>query len=202
MRISILFVTLLWLAKAFGQSIEIMPGTENVFVDVQFLKPLKQNDYRFSVFSRTRGIVDYENNANILSAAYVSYTSKPGVGFSLIGSMSSFSGASSAVGVNYLKAGKNYSVFALAAVELQNEPGYSFFSIAKYFPRISENCKGYFSLELFTLFNRFGHQISVERARLGLDYKRLQFGLGANLDQFGEAFSFGGNYGIFIRKEF
>ena len=202
MRIFIIAAFLILSKFSFTQSIEIMPGTDNLFFDIQFLKPLKKNDYKFTVFSRTRGIVDYESNANILSAAYVSYTSKIGLGVSIIGAVNSSNGPNGAAGVNFLKVKNNFTIFALAAVEAHHPIGYSLFTIIRYTPDIKDNWKLYSSLELFTLYRKGGHEVSSERIRLGLDHKNFQFGLGANLTQFGNEFTAIDNYGLFIRKSF
>ncbi|MCI5055300.1 MAG: hypothetical protein MRY83_04275 [Flavobacteriales bacterium] len=185
-----------------AQSIEVMPGTENMFFDIQFLKPLQEDNYKFTVFSRTRGIVDYESNANILSAAYVSYSSKMGLGLSVIGAVNSGSGPSTAGGINILKAKKDFSIFALMAIEFEDPLGYSFFTIMRYTPLLRGDWKLYSSLELFTLFRKSGHEVSSERIRLGLDFKGLQFGLGTNLTQFTNEFISAENYGVFVRKSF
>ncbi len=179
-----------------------MPGTDHLFFDIQFLKPLHNTDYRFTVFSRTRGIVNYESNANILSAAYISYTSKIGLGTSIIGAINSSNGPSTAVGLNFLKAKKAFTIFALSALEIGNPVGYSLFTIMRYTPDLKTDWKLYSSLELFTLFRNEGHQISSERIRIGLDHKGFQFGIGGNFTQFGNGFVLLDNYGLFIRKTF
>lgn len=179
-----------------------MPGTDRVFIDIQFLKPWKENDYKFTVFSRTRMTVDYSNQPNFFSAAYANYTSKPGLGISVIGSVSNGRGFSPTVGINYLKVRNDFSIFLLVAMELEENPEYSLFTISKYRPSIGENWKLYTSLELFSLVNHNGHQVSVQRARVGVDRKSLQFGVAANLGQYGSSPIWDDNYGIFIRKEF
>lgn len=179
-----------------------MSGNKGVFADIQFLKPWKENNYKFTVFSRTRSTLDYDNNSNILSMAYINYTSKIGFGGSIIGSISSVSGFGPAAGINYFKTHKDFSIFALIAVEIDKVPGYSFFTLMKYRPDLSEKLKLYTSVELFSLVNETGHLVSVERLRLGLDIKNIQFGAASNLGQYGSSFNYTGNYGVFIRKEF
>ncbi|MEO0405218.1 MAG: hypothetical protein AAF193_10135, partial [Bacteroidota bacterium] len=129
MKVLISIIVLLMASSSFAQSIEVMPGTENTFFDIQFLKPIKKGDYRFTTFSRTRGIVDYGGNANILSAAYVSYTSKIGLGTTAIGYVNSDSGPGIAGGINFLKSTESFSVFSLISIEAGTGLGYSFFSI-------------------------------------------------------------------------
>lgn len=179
-----------------------MAGNEGLFADVQYFKPLFGKDYQFSVFSRTRGTLSYENKANILSAAYFNYTSKYGVGASVIGSLSSSNGGGGAAGINYFKVHKALTVFILTAVEIDDPPRYSYFSIFRYQPKLKGDWKMYSSLELYSLFGNTGHLVSVQRIRVGVDWKKLQFGPAANLSELGSDPIFIGNYGFFIRREF
>ena len=197
----ILLLTFVFALGAFcgkAQSIEVMPGNENVFSDVQLLKPLIKNDYRFTVFNRTRTVLDYDNNANLLTLAYANYTHKTGFGFSALGSIGSTSG----LGINYFKKTDHFSIFALVASELESIPGYSFFTITKWKPAINERWKLYTSVELLSLVNKLGHQISIQRLRLGIEKGQYQFGFAANVSFLGDKWVNNGNYGPFFRIEF
>lgn len=184
-KLLFIFGVMLMGQSSSAQSLEIMGGNNGLFADVQFFKPLSGTNYRFSVFSRTRGTLSYENKANILTAAYFNYTSKVGVGASLIGSLSSSNGVGGAVGINYFKAHKALTVFILTAVEIDDPPRYSYFSIFRYQPKIKGDWKLYTSLELYSLFGNTGHLASVQRVRVGVDWKKLQFGPAANLSELG-----------------
>jgi hypothetical protein len=184
----------------FGQSLELMVGHERLFADVQWLKFVDKNK-QLSIFSRTRATVDYENTTDLFSGAYLNYTSKIGIGVSLVGRIGA-NGAGTDVGVHFFKAKKEWMLFGLASVALKNELEYSWFSIFRYTPVLKENWKWYSSLELFTLFNQNNHVFSVQRLRLGLDYKGFQFGVGGNFSQLGTALENGTNIGGFARKIF
>ena len=94
-------------------------------------------------------------------------------------------------------------LYALASIELSNELGYSWFSIFRFTPSFNDNWKLYSSLELFSNFNDAGHVASVQRIRLGLDYKSYQFGLAINLSGIGRNYQIRDeNPGIFFRKTF
>ena len=196
----IMFLALL--PGAFSQSIELMPGNQRLFADVQFLKPIHKEDFTWTVFSRTRGTLDYENNTDLFSAAYFNYTSKIGLGGSIVGSLATGRGGGVGIGVNFFKATEKFSVFVLVSVDLDKPPTYSWFSIAKYYPVLKNKWKLYSSLELFTQIGNDGHLFSVQRMRLGLSYQKLQFGFGANIWQAGEEYVMDSNLGPFIRKEF
>lgn len=188
-------------SKLPAQSIEVMPGTERLFADVQWLEALDK-DRKWSVFSRVRATDDYNENTNLFMGAYLNYTTATGFGGTILGRIST-GGSGGDIGVHYFKATKDFMVFALASLDLAAELGYSWFSITRYRPALSEKLRLYTSLELFSNFNETGHAVSVQRMRAGLESHGYQFGLALNLAGFGQDYSnTDSNPGVFIRKEF
>ena len=185
---------------SFGQSLELMLGHERLFADVQWLKFIDE-DKHWSLFSRTRATLDYENNTDLFSGAYLNYTLPIGVGGSLVGRIGN-SGAGTDIGVHIFKAKPNWMLFGLASVALKKDFEYSWFSIFRYTPILKKDWKLYSSVELFSLFRQNNHLVSVQRLRLGVDYKALQFGIGANFSAFGADWSTTSNIGGFVRKAF
>ena len=185
---------------ALGQSFELMPGTERLFMDIQYLEPFSQGS-RFSLFTRARATSTYDGEmTDVFAGAYGNYTTKLGVGGTVVGRISG-TGAGVDVGVHFFKANKNWMVFALPAVQVSNDPLYSWFSIMRLTPSLSEKWRAYTSLELFSAFRSEGHLVSVQRIRLGVDRKGYQFGLGLNLRQFSRD-NTDSNPGVFVRKQF
>ena len=189
-------------SKAQAQSLEVMPGTERVFVDLQWLGMLSENK-RWSVFSRTRATADYDAATNLFTGAYFNYTTQRGIGLSGLANIST-SGPAGGGGVHYFKANKQLLVFALAFAErAPNSWHYSWFSIVRYRPQLNDNWRVYTGLELFTRFTDAGHVVSVQGLRAGLEYKGVQFGLATNVYGFGADYDrVEANPGVFIRKEF
>ena len=146
--------------------------------------------------------MDYEENTNLFTGAYINYTSKPGIGGTLVGSISTF-GAGASAGAHFFKANAKFMVYALLSIDLSSELGYSWFSILRYTPELTEKWKLYTSLELFSSFNGEGHVASVQRMRAGVDRKGYQFGAALNLSGLGRDYSTTDfNIGPFIRKQF
>ena len=177
-----------------------MPGHEHIFADIQWLK-FMDDKMRWSVFSRTRATVDYSNQSDLFTGAYLNYTSKNGLGASFVGKIAGNGGGADA-GLHIFKARDNWMLFGLASAGLKNELEYSWFSIFRFTPKISENIRLYSSLELFHLFARENHLVSVQRIRLGLDYQKFQFGLGANFTEVGRDWTSQQNVGGFLRRSF
>lgn len=198
--IALICLLLLSFSPCAGQSLEFMPGHERIFADVQWLK-FVGSENKWSLFSRTRATVTYENQSDIFTGAYLNYTTKHGLGGSIIGKIGSTGGGADA-GIHIFKANSTWMLFGLASIGLKNELEYSWFSICRYTPDLTETWKLYTSLELFTLFGREGHLISIQRIRLGLDRQQWQFGLAANLSELGSSWSGQSNLGVFVRKTF
>ena len=186
--------------QSIGQNLELMTGHEELFVDVQWLKFLG-NEKQFSVFNRTRATVTYENQTDVFTGAYFNYSLKSGLGLSAVGKIGS-NGAGVDAGVHMFKLKPNYQLFALVSVGVKNQLEYSWFSILRVTPPIRENWRLYTSIELYTLFGQTTHLVSVQRLRLGLDYRRFQFGFAANFGEFGSDWTSQSNIGGFIRKSF
>ncbi|MFV1883414.1 MAG: hypothetical protein ACMZ7B_02875 [Balneola sp.] len=184
-----------------SQSVELMAGTENLFVDVQWLKQFEQEP-EISLFSRTRATDDYENNVNLFSGVYLSYTSTSSFGGTVVGRMSS-SGSGLDTGVHFFKGGPVFLIYALASLSLVNNSGFNWFSITRFTPKINDSLNGFAGLELFSSFNLEEHQFSTQRVRAGLEKNLFQFGFALNLSQSGDSFtSIETNPGIFFRTEF
>ena len=198
---SLFIIALLILSKATSQSLELMPGTERIFVDAQWLSTFDE-DRKWSLFSRSRATTDYDENTNLFTGAYLNYTSKSGIGGTILGRISNM-GAGSDAGIHLFKANGTWMIYALASVGLSSDLSYGWFSILRYTPAINDNWLLYTSLELFSNFGERGHVASVQRMRVGLSRGGYQFGFGLNLSAFGQSYNqTDSNPGVFIRKQF
>ena len=200
-KLSFLLVFLLAIQLGFGQSFEVMPGTERMFIDAQFLSFFDQQK-KVSLFARARATTEYNRSTtDLFTGAYVNYTTKYGIGGTVIGRVAS-SNAGLDAGLHYFKAGKKLMIYTLQAISL-NSDLLSSFSIIRYTPILSSSLKLYTSIELFSAFGRAGHLGSVQRVRLGLDKTGLQFGLAINLSWRGKKIELvDSNPGLFLRKQF
>ena len=183
-----------------GQSLEIMPGTERIFLDVQYLKFFDEGR-KFSLFSRTRATAEYDGASNdIFTGAYLNYTNSTGFGATILGRIASRNAGIDG-GIHFFKARPNWMIFALTSIQINDELLYSWFSILRYTPALNKSAKLYLGLELFTAMGSEGHLSSVQRLRVGIDHRGFQFGLALNMTEsrFAETDI---NPGIFIRKQF
>jgi len=198
--VAMLFALMAGSLNLVGQSLEVMPGTERIFMDAQWLKTF-DDQHKWSLFSRSRATVDYEEQTNLFTGGYLNYTTRTGFGGTILGRIAT-SGAGVDAGIHFFKASKQFLIYALPSVEIADELSYSWFSITRFTPALSVNWRLYSSLELFSNFNADGHVASVQRIRAGLDRQRYQFGLAINLAGVGEAYQTDMNPGVFLRKQF
>ena len=177
-----------------------MPGTERIFIDAQYLKFLDANN-KFSLFARARATAEYdEATTDLFTGAYLNYTTKSGIGGTVLGRISS-NNAGIDAGIHFFKAKKSWMIFALPSINIGSELLYSWFSIFRFTPALKNQWKIYSSVELFSAFGQIGHLSSVQRIRLGVDKQGYQFGAAINLreSRFTDSDV---NPGVFLRKQF
>lgn len=187
-------------SKSSAQSFEFMAGTERIFIDAQYLKFFDEQN-KISLFSRARATAAYkQQKTDLFTGAYLNYTTKSGIGGTVLGRVSSANSGVD-VGIHYFKVNKDFLIYALPSININDDLLYSWFSIFRFTPKLKNDWKLYISMELFSAFGQVGHLSSVQRIRLGLDRKGYQFGLAVNLNE--SRFSATDvNSGIFIRKQF
>ncbi len=199
-----IIVFFLFTSRGYSQSLEIMPGNNFVFTDIQFFKPI-DNTYRTTLFSRTRARLTYNDEANgidFFSGAYLNHTFPSGLGGTLIGRIDN-RGSDLDLGIHFYKQGKDFSIFALPSISLSQANLLSWFSIFKYRPVIKTDWNLYTSLELFSVLQKGVHAASTQRIRIGLEHQSYRFGIAANISELGAEWIIANdNYGVFLQKEF
>ena len=196
-----LVVLVVALTQLSGQSVEIMPGTQQVFADVQWLRWF-DDEKSLSLFSRTRATVDYSNQSDIFTGGYLNYTTSAGIGPTMVAIVGR-NGAGIEGGAHYFTVSPEHVVFALVSVASADRFTLSWFSIARYLPEVSNTIRLYTSLELYARLQDFTSQVSVIRARAGISFSSYQVGLAINTVTLDPQFStWSVNPGVFVRREF
>jgi hypothetical protein len=104
-------------------------------------------------------------------------------------------------GIQYVYSGKNFLFLCAPRVNIESEPSYDIMTIIQFKPDINEKMKLYTRIQALNLFDAGGNIKSYQWLRLGLELKGLQFGLAANLDEYGPDPSVEASFGLFVRKE-
>ena len=110
-------------------------------------------------------------------------------------------GFSPTAGLQYVYSGKKVVFLLAPRVNIESDPSYDIMTILQYKPEINDHVKLYTRIQLLNLFNSQGNIKSYQWMRLGLEVKGIQFGLAANLDEYGPSSSVESNFGLFLRKE-
>lgn len=104
-------------------------------------------------------------------------------------------------GLQYVYSGKKLLFLFAPRVNIESDPSYDIMTILQYKPVLNDRVKLFTRLQMLNLFDSEGNIKSYQWMRLGLEVKGLQFGLAANLDEYGPNPSVESNFGVFIRKE-
>ncbi|WP_299530192.1 hypothetical protein [Ulvibacterium sp.] len=188
--------------QSFSQTtIESFFATEEMVVESWFFKPLTEG-YELSIFSLNDAIIDYKTeDVALVSYSVLGYDIWKGIGPVLGGRF--FDGRASALaGVQWAKAEEKFLITTNFTTELRNEPFYEFFLLTQYRFPLNENLGFFSQLQNSINFNSEVHEFSFQRLRIGLSWKKYQFGLGTNTYQYGENWDFEIDPGIFLRLEF
>lgn len=109
-------------------------------------------------------------------------------------------------GIAYTKEFKDFGINFFPAINYSfdaEEIGYGFYTLMEYTPKINDKFNFYSMLILESDFSNGKHVASNQILRLGLQTsKKIQFGIGSNITQFGDNFENDANFGVFIGKQF
>ena len=182
-------------------TIETFAGTDEMVVETWFFKPITE-DYKFSIFSLNDVVVDYETeDSEFVSYTVLGYDVWKGFGPVVGGRI--FDGRASALaGVQWAKAGEQFFITTNVTTELRDNPFYEFYLLAQYRFPINETLDFFSQFQNSTNFNSDSHDLSFQRARVGLSWNKFQFGIGLNTYQFGENWDFESDPGFFLRLDF
>lgn len=183
-----------------AQSVEILAGHENTQGDIQWLKPFSAAS-KFLFYNRNRFTVDYENKTTYFISGITAYEIKNGFGVANEMLITS-EGWITKFGLQYLNSTATFTAYVWLNSGYLKEFKYDFFSFIRYQPKINENWRYYFQLEVVSNFTKDGNEFSAQRPRLGVATKNIQFGLAGDFNQVGTQLNFLFNAGLFIRKEF
>jgi hypothetical protein len=110
-------------------------------------------------------------------------------------------GFNTTAGLQYLFSGEKIMVLIAPRVNIESDPSYDIMTIIQYKPKLNDNLKLFSRVQMLNLFGSEGNIKSYQWFRAGLELKGIQFGLAANMDEYGPNPSIETNFGLFIRKE-
>jgi hypothetical protein len=183
--------------------IELVLGNSRLGLQSIINKNLPESK-RFSFFSVTNFESDYSQNSNSLdfiNNSQISFEIYKGFGISSGGNINKVTGLSPTLGLQYVFANPKWLFVVTPNLIFTTRNTASLLSILEYKPKLTDQLKVYSRVQ--GLYNHniksSAHERSYLQLRIGIEYKKYQFGLASNLDYFGPNRSFKENYGVFIR---
>ncbi len=181
--------------------VELMMGNKYGTVNVSLNRNFSQTS-RFGFFHMNTVQFDYKNNLNnsflLQDLLYVETIKNLRVAAGVAYSKGGFN---TTAGLQYVYSGKQLLFLCAPRVNIESDPTYDIMTIIQYKPDINESIKLYTRVQMLNLFNSNGNIKSYQWIRLGLEIKGIQFGLAANLDEYGPNPSIDSSFGLFLRKE-
>lgn len=181
--------------------VELMMGQKYGTVNLAFSRNFSQNS-RLGFFHMNTIQFDYKdknNNGFVLQdLVYVETVKNLRVSGGVVYNNGGFNPTA---GLQYIYGGKKLFFLFAPRVNIESNTSYDFMTILQYRSEINDRVKLYTSLQLLNVFDKEGNIKSYQWIRLGLEIKGIQFGLAADVDEYGPNPSVTGNFGVFIRKE-
>lgn len=182
--------------------VEFMAGNNRMFFQM-VLKRKFTPESKFGFLSVTSFSASYDNDMEELDLALpvlINYNIYKG--FGLVGgtTINNSVGFSPLLGAQHSFANKEWVAVTVASFFLNSKRNVELFGIYEYKPSLSPKTNLYTRVQfLYIHSTRDNHHArSFLQLRAGLKKNSLNFGLGANLDQYGPQKTFKPNYGIFV----
>jgi len=186
-----------------ADSIELMAGNKNATMD---LKASANITKKLGVFIRARPSVDYAGKISAFGLADLTINLSGGL--DAVGEVQLLGGkVVPRTGMQYFAKAKDFSLYTLATIGLDNNPYVESLMVLRYTPALSKTLRLLAQVENVTDVGSGGHDFSTQRMRLGVEWKGLGIGAAADLTEIGNSpkprdGTFGWNVGGFISKKF
>jgi hypothetical protein len=181
--------------------VEFMPGNNRMFFQL-VVKRSFFPESKFGFLSISSFATGYNNDLEDVDMAIpVLTTYSITKGFGLVGgiTINNKTGYTPLLGAQHSFVNKEWVAVTIASVFLNTSKNLELFGIYEYKPSITPKLNLYNRIQFLYIHNPMenSHARSFLQLRTGLKIQALNFGLGANLDQYGPAKTFKPNYGIF-----
>lgn len=186
--------------------VEILFGNKAVFSQLVLIRDFSPTS-KFSLFSLstyTSGYKkeSYDNDLALINQ--VTYDLGKGFGFMAGVNVNSAVGLTPVIGPRHVYATRKFLAISILSYSIDGKHDISFFGSYEFKPPINDNLSLYtrFQALLNESISESQHNRSFMYLRIGLKKRNLNFGIGANLDQYGPDKNLTDNYGLFIGWDF
>jgi hypothetical protein len=184
---------------------ELLLGHEALYSQLVLSRDFSQNS-KFSFFSLATYSAYYNEQEDNDLAIINQLSYRLGKGFGLFGgfNINAAVGLAPILGPEHIYASRKFLAISRLSYALNGEHDLGFFGLYEFKPPINDKLALYTRLQV--LYERGlsegQHNRSFLYLRAGLKKNQFNFGLGANLDQYGPQKEFKPNYGVFLAWEF
>ncbi len=181
--------------------IEALVGSRGVALQTIINKKFRSIP-QLGIFSATNFVAEYRGISlnELMTQVHLFY--EPVKGFSILAGVhiTPITGVRPSAGLMYSYANKKWLVVVNPRADLLKNGVVEMFAMAEFKPPVSEKLQLYTRLQgLYTTStSKLNHERSYGYIRAGITFKEFTFGGAANLDFYGPAAYFQGNYGGFI----
>ena len=211
MRTCLLFILFLQVCNHLSAQVytaEVMPGNRYLFYQHLFHQKFKENG--------KTGIVHIANISNwyehdpgkggmsneIMNQAYISM--QAGRSITFMGGIfyTNVTGIRPAIAVQFAHRFKNGLLVLVPRADVINSGSVELMGMIEYEPQLTKKTKLYSRLQFMTNTGPYHHNRSYQRARIGINVKKFQVGVGVNVNEYGYPGKLKINTGIFLRRLF
>lgn len=182
--------------------VDYMIGNNRMFFQM-VVKRKFSSESKFEFLSVSSLAASYDNDMENLDVAVpvlITYTIYKGLGLVAGATINNRVGYSPLLGAQHSFTNKEWVSVTIASVFLNSTKNIELFGIYEYKPSITPKLNLYTRIQFLYIHNTSEdfHARSFLQLRTGLKMNALNFGIGANLDQYGPEKTFKPNYGVFI----
>jgi hypothetical protein len=133
--------------------------------------------------------------------AYLTYSASPLVKVAVGTFYASGPGFRPALALQIARRYKNSFLLVVPRIDLIKAPSLEVMALVEYTPRLNEKFLAYTRFQIMSNALPGSHNRSYQNARAGLQYKKTQFGLALNVDEYGAERDTYFNLGVFLRYD-
>jgi hypothetical protein len=182
--------------------VELAAGTRYATINLVMSKGFGETS-RFGFFHLSTLVMDYDDEEQDDLSTQDLLFFEPVTGFRLTAGAfyGTRPGFNPTAGMQYMRAGRTLFLLVSPRINIESDPSFSVFSIARYRPDLTEHAKLYLGLRMLNSFDTERHIKSYQWLRAGVDIRGTQFGVTANVDERGPQPDVTFTVGLFVRRE-
>jgi hypothetical protein len=175
---------------------------KNIGLTFDFFTELNSSK-RWSLYTHNRIVPGFKDKAiGFLTFNKLSYTSKPGIGFS-INAVATNKLIYPSIGLHYQKSFNRLSLFFLTTYAFDRTTSNENYLIIKYKYPLSKSLSIVSQNDFYTLIHKWSHDLSLERIKLGLEIHQAQIGIyNESTQRAGKLQRTNPTFGMYVRKTF